>query len=157
MKSLIHFEIYWPLIAFGGLPRPFFFGSVSILTVLKKEIQNFFLLISFYIFTQKRQFKFSLSCNLFLHMCKIGISISQFVKNWQKIAVWICPQFRNWEQIFPRPGWNGILLPKLFWPTYCSSNREKLLKFEAEGREFAKILRSLEQLIQTVKGQKNVW
>ena len=35
--------------------------------------------------------------------------------------------------------------------TYC----EKLLKFEAEGREFAKFLRSLEQIIQTVKGQNN--
>ena len=33
-----------------------------------------------------------------------------------------------------------------------SSDRENLLKFEAEGREFAKILRSLEQFIQTVKG-----
>ena len=57
-------------------------------------------------------------------------------------------------------GWNGILLPKLFWPTVrkkCSSDQEKLLKFEAEGREFAKILRSLEQFIQTVKGQNNVW
>ena len=46
----------------------------------------------------------------------------------------------------------GILLPKLFWPTVrknCSSDREKLLKFEAEGWEFAKILRSLEQFIQT--------
>ena len=53
---------------------------------------------------------------------------------------------------------NGILLPKLFWPTVkkkCSSDREKLLKFEAEGREFSKILRSLEQFIQTVKGQNN--
>ena len=39
----------------------------------------------------------------------------------------------------------------------CSSDREKLLKFEAEGREFAKFLRSLEQFIQTVKGQKNFW
>jgi hypothetical protein len=37
----------------------------------------------------------------------------------------------------------------------CSSDREKLLKFEAEGRDFAKILRSLEQFIQTVKGQNN--
>ena len=37
---------------------------------------------------------------------------------------------------------NGILLPKLFWPN--SRDREKLLKFEAEGREFAN-LRSLEQ------------
>ena len=39
----------------------------------------------------------------------------------------------------------------------CSSDREKLLKFEAEGQEFAKILRSLEQFIQTVKGQNNFW
>ena len=30
----------------------------------------------------------------------------------------------------------------------CSSDREKLLKSEAEGREFAKFLRSLEQFIQ---------
>ena len=55
---------------------------------------------------------------------------------------------------------NGILLPKLFWSTVrknCSSDREKHLKFEAEGREFAKILRSLEQFIQTVKGQNNFW
>ena len=37
----------------------------------------------------------------------------------------------------------------------CSSDQEKLLKFEAEGREFAKFLRSLEQFIQTVKGQNN--
>ena len=42
---------------------------------------------------------------------------------------------------------NGILLPKLFFPTVrkkCSSDREKLLKFKAEGQEFAKFLRSLE-------------
>ena len=54
---------------------------------------------------------------------------------------------------------NGILLPKLFWPTVrknCSSDREKLLKFEAEGREFSKILRSLEQFIQTVKGPEQI-
>jgi hypothetical protein len=34
----------------------------------------------------------------------------------------------------------------------CSSDREKRLKFEAEGQEFAKFLRSLEQFIQTGKG-----
>ena len=38
----------------------------------------------------------------------------------------------------------------------CSSDREKLLKFEAEGRQFAKFLRSLEQFIQTVQGQNTV-
>ena len=44
--------------------------------------------------------------------------------------------------------------------TYCekkySGVREKLLKFDAEGREFAKCLRSLEQFIRTVKGQQKV-
>ena len=35
------------------------------------------------------------------------------------------------------------------------SDLEKLLKFEAEGREFEIHLRSLEQFIQTVKGQDN--
>ena len=39
----------------------------------------------------------------------------------------------------------------------CSGDPEKLLKLEAEGRKFAKILRSLEQFIQTVKGQNNFW
>ena len=39
----------------------------------------------------------------------------------------------------------------------CSSDREKLLKFEAEGRKFAKFLRLVEQFIQTVKGQNNFW
>ena len=39
----------------------------------------------------------------------------------------------------------------------CSSDREKLLKFEAEGQEFAKILRSLKQFIQKVKGHNNNW
>ena len=55
---------------------------------------------------------------------------------------------------------NGNLLPKLFWPTVrkkCYSDREKLLKFEAEPQEFSEFLRSLEQFIQTVKGQNNFW
>ena len=39
----------------------------------------------------------------------------------------------------------------------CSTDQEKLLKFKAEGREFVKFLRSLEQFIQAVKGQNNFW
>ena len=38
-----------------------------------------------------------------------------------------------------------------------SSDQEKLFKFVAEGREFVNFLRSLEQFIQTVKGQNNFW
>ena len=55
---------------------------------------------------------------------------------------------------------NGILLPKLFLPSVrkkCSSDREKLLKFEAEGLEFGKVLRSPEKFVGTVKGQNNFW
>ena len=54
----------------------------------------------------------------------------------------------------------GILLPKLFWPIArksCSSDWEQILKFEAKGREFVKILRSLKQFVRTVKGQNNLW
>ena len=51
---------------------------------------------------------------------------------------------------------NGILLPKLSWPRRnSSSDGEKCLKFEAEVREFAKFLRSLEQFIQPVKDQNH--
>ena len=45
----------------------------------------------------------------------------------------------------------------LLWEKKCSSDREKLVKFKAEGWEFARFLRSLEQFIQTVKGQNNFW
>ena len=53
---------------------------------------------------------------------------------------------------------NGILLPKLF----CEKKivlviEKKILKFEAEGREFENILRSLEHFVPTVKGQNNFW
>ena len=39
----------------------------------------------------------------------------------------------------------------------CCSDPEKLFILEAEGQEFDFFLRSLEQFIQTVKGQNNVW
>ena len=37
----------------------------------------------------------------------------------------------------------------------CSSDRENILKFKAGGQEFAKLLRSLEKFIQTVKDQNS--
>ena len=40
---------------------------------------------------------------------------------------------------------NGILLPKLFW----ASDREKVLKLEVEGHEFANFLRSVDQFKQS--------
>ena len=32
-----------------------------------------------------------------------------------------------------------------------------MLKFQTEGQEFAKFMRSLEQFVGTVKGQNNFW
>ena len=60
----------------------------------------------------------------------------------------------------------GELLALVFWyqncsdllsEKNCSSDQEKLLKFEAEGQAFAKCLGSLEQFIRTVKSQNNFW
>ena len=48
---------------------------------------------------------------------------------------------------------NGILLPKSTLRKKCSSDREKLLKFQAEGQAFSKFLRSLEQFIQKVQNK----
>ena len=74
---------------------------------------------------------------------EIEVFLSKFLVGF---AIHICTSKRDHK--------TGIYLPKLFWPTTvrknCSSDREKLLKFKAEGREFAKCLRSLEQFIQTV-------
>ena len=54
-----------------------------------------------------------------------------------------------WEYSMHFLHYNRYLEKKLdemvFCCQNCSSNREKLLKFKSEGREFAKLLRSLEQ------------
>ena len=96
--------------------------------------------------------------------------INKYQSSWKFVNAWLmtklkvkfrwfnCPVCRI--DLEPLTKMACILLPKLFWPTVrknCSSDREKLLKFEAEGREFAKFLRSLEQFIQTVNRQKNFW
>ena len=107
---------------------------------------------------------------------KIKTHVKIFVRNthkfghlwahWRRVHLWNC--FQLWSLVHLPPQREnilyevvfGILLPKLFWPIVrknCSRDGEKLLKFEVEGREFAKILRSLEQFIQTVKGQNNFW
>ena len=51
---------------------------------------------------------------------------------------------------------NGILLPKLFWPTLKKKGSRdwENFEFEAEDKEFAKLLRSLGQF---VKVQNNLW
>ena len=61
------------------------------------------------------------------------------------------------EVTFLTENWKyGILLPKSFWEKMVLVI-EKNLKFEAEGREFEKLLRSLEQFIQTVEGENIFW
>ena len=56
------------------------------------------------------------------------------------------PTFKTIKMVFCYQNCSDLL-----WEKNCSSDGEKLLKFKAEGWEFAKLLRSLEQFIQTVK------
>ena len=73
-----------------------------------------------------------------------------FLKSAVLKAVFLHSKLKRWS----------ILLVKLFWPTvrnHCFCDWEKLLKVEAEVWEFAKLLRSLEQFVQTVKGQIKFW
>ena len=86
----------------------------------------------------------------------VSLMIYVFCTSWEPGIVPPVLQNKN-NFAFATHTKHGILLPKLFWPTVrknCSSDRGKLLKFEAEGREFAKFLRSLEQFFLTV-GQNN--
>ena len=69
-------------------------------------------------------------------------------------------QFHESRDLYTCTIKNWYFVTKIFYPAVrknCSSDREKLLKFEAEGREFVNFLRSLEQFIQTVKDQNNFW
>ena len=69
-------------------------------------------------------------------------------------ALWNYKLDRNYVvMVFCYQNWSDLMWEK------NSCDREKLLKFKAEGRVFAKNLRSLnlEQFILTVKGQNNSW
>ena len=116
-----HSEINWPLVVNCKLAR---IGNEKGCPT-QKVWNSWMLFISR---TSKVQFvkKYQL-CSPTLH-----IVISTFK---QLQLEWIEVQFR-----FNNPQFrNGILFPKFFWPTVrkkYSSDQEKLLKFEAEGREF---------------------
>ena len=45
----------------------------------------------------------------------------------------------------------------LLWEKIVLVIENFFLRLEAEGQEFANFLRSLEQFVQTVKGQNNFW
>ena len=62
------------------------------------------------------------------------------------------------EQFFLTVGQNNFGFQTCSdWEKIVLMIEKKLLKFEAESQEFSKFLRSLEQFIQTVKGQNNFW
>ena len=77
------------------------------------------------------------SINILVHNVeKVGSSVplrKLLCKFWQKVSLL---QMHT-------DSWNGILLPELLWTTV--------------RKKFANFLRSLEQFIQTVKGQNNFW
>ena len=63
---------------------------------------------------------------------------------------WLSPPFPYKQKQVLQNTFCRLLLPKIFWPIVrkdCSTDREKLLKFEAEGQEFAEFLSSLDRTI----------
>ena len=66
------------------------------------------------------------------------------------------PKISRARLSFCNPWLFGMNIGMVFRCQNCSSDQEKHLKFEAEGREFAKFLKSLGQFAQTVKGQNNI-
>ena len=60
--------------------------------------------------------------------------------------------FKKVEMVFCYQNCSGLL-----WEEIDLVIEKKVLKSKAEGQEFAKMLRSLEQFVQTVKGQNNFW
>ena len=100
-------------------------------------------------------YNLSLGCRTFLwtyrNKDRIKQKLKVFNNNRKTLRKNICSRWK-WHKWF--------FVIKVFWLTVrknCSSDWEKLLKFNAEDQEFAKFLRSLEQFIQTVKGQNNFW
>ena len=76
-----------------------------------------------------------------------GFSGSQLEKN-----IRILKSTGNSEMVFCYQYCSGLL-----WVKIVLVIEKKRLKFEAKGWEFAKKFRSLEQFVQTVKGQSNLW
>ena len=61
--------------------------------------------------------------------------------------------------IISRESCLGILFLKLFGPTVrknCTSDREKLFKFETEAKNMQKFL-IIKKFVRTAKGQNNFW
>ena len=85
----------------------------------------------------------------------------QPVKSQESMLFKLCHQFVSTQCMGPKFLQEMVFYyQNCFEPTVrknCFSDREKLLKFEDEGQEFARFLKSLEQFIQAVKGQKIFW
>ena len=99
------------------------------------------------------------------HLCPLHTSICYFFFYIFQLFLSKCPSrnpFCNSEQNFdPKCSQLPYMVfcyqncSDLLWEKNYSTDGEKLLKFKAERRELATFLRSLEQFIQTVKGQNN--
>ena len=101
--------------------------------------------------------------------------IIKYQSSWKFVNAWLMTKLKVKFYVFNFDGLTVQFVELILnlwqkWYVFCYQNcsdllwekiilviEKKLLKFEAEGQEFAKILRSLEQFVQTVNCQNNFW
>ena len=153
-------------IHFGGAKKKFSCPLFSKCITRSKQQKNWFLVFSFsfwFQFIQRIEHCRPIFCPEVAYL-EVTLGLKA-ITNWHNIfknarSQQILNAYESAAVSIYQSKTIGFLLTKLFWPTVrknCSSDREKLLKFEAEGQDFAKFLRSQEQFIQTVKVQNNFW
>ena len=97
------------------------------------------------------RFTYQIECNKFKWICVDDMSIKLHLDN--NLNVWVVKKITKHRRNAPLRlvTFSATQTLHILFPTYyekkCSSDREKLLKFEAVDQEFGKLLRSLEQYI----------
>ena len=93
-----------------------------------------------------------------MHITKTSVHCIINLEKWSEIISELELFCDNSHALFAVQEWYFVTkIVVTYCEKNCSSDQEIFLKFKAAGREFAKFLRSLEQFIQTVKGQNNFW
>ena len=141
--NLFYFNVFVKI--WGSPPAPRFQRPYTALQKQKKRTR----LMGYHLFPRKSSNGTRVRVGIIQLSCKLDVNCYHALIREEKFQCLKVNNFQKWYFV------TKIVLT--YREKKLSYGRNKLLKFEAEGWEFAKCLRSLEQFIQTVKSQKNFW